>query len=72
MRALILAAALVLAAPAYACNIWQGDTEEREACRDSKARNASAEEQSEAQTRALQDIADQLRAQNILRAGRDR
>ena len=29
MRALILAAALVLAAPAYACNIWQGDTEER-------------------------------------------
>ena len=59
---------LLSAAPAYACNIWQGDTEEREACRDSKARNARAEEQSEAQTRALQDIADQLRAQNILRA----
>ena len=48
MRALILAAALVLAAPSYACNIWQGDTEEREACRDSNARNASAEEQSAA------------------------
>lgn len=69
MRGIVLIAALVLAAPAHACNIWQGDTEEREACRDSKARDTRVEEQSEAQTQALQDIANQLRALRILQAG---
>ena len=73
MKTLVLITALVLAVPAHAaCNPWAaGSREEQQACLDSNSRNLRAQEQSEAQTQALQDIADQLRAQNILRAGRD-
>ena len=69
MRPLVLIAAFVLAAPAQAhCNPWAA--EDRQACLDSNARELREEQQSEAQTQALQDIADQLQALRLLQAGR--
>jgi hypothetical protein len=60
---------LLSAAPAYACNPWAaGSTEEQRECLDSNMRNLEQEQAQKREAQALQDIADELRARNIMRA----
>ena len=70
MRTLI--AILVLAAvasPAYACNPWAARSdEEAQACLDSNRRELQQGQAQQRETEALEDIADQLRRDRIMRA----
>lgn len=70
MKIIVVAILIAASSPAYACNPWAaGGSKEQQECLDSNYRETVREREQEAQTRALQDIADQLRANNILHAG---
>ena len=71
MRTLIavLVLASAAASPAYACNPWAaGSREEQQECLDSNMHEIQQEQAQKRQTDALEDIADQLRRNNIMRA----
>lgn len=70
MRTLIAILVLsAVASPAYACNPWAaGSTEEQQECLDSNMRKIQQEEAQKREAEALEDIAAQLRFNNVMRS----